>query len=103
MVREIIESIKQTEAKAAALVEEAKQKKAEIIARAREEARKSVEEARKQGAERVKQALQDAQQDVEAKVAEIARQEAEKQKLVREASSANISKAVDLTIERMLK
>ena len=52
MVKEIIEGIKETEAKAAEIIEEAKKRKAAMIAKARDDARKKVDEARKRGRQR---------------------------------------------------
>jgi vacuolar-type H+-ATPase subunit H len=103
MVRDLIEGIKETEAKAAALIEEAKKRKAEIVAKARDDARKLIEEAEKQGTETVKQALVRAQQDAKLKTEEIAEQERAARETIKQASSKNISKAVDLIIERVLR
>lgn len=103
MVREVIEGIKQTEAEAAAIVENARKRKAEMAAKAREDAKKIVDDARKRGADAVKQALAKAAEDAKIKTEEIAKQEKSDREALRQASSRNIGKAVDLVVERVLK
>jgi V/A-type H+-transporting ATPase subunit G/H len=103
MVKEIIDGIKETEARAANIVEEARKKKAEIVAKAKDEARKSVEQAHEQARETVKQALEAAAAEAERKVAEIKTQGQSERELLKQAAGQNISKAVEVVIERMLK
>lgn len=103
MVRDVIEGIKATEAKAAGIIQDAQKRKAEIIAKAREDAKKLIEDAKKQGTETVKQALAKAQEDAKAKTEEIAEQEAAARQTITQTSSKNISTAVDLVIERTLE
>jgi vacuolar-type H+-ATPase subunit H len=103
MVREIIENIKETEARAAGIIDDARKKKTEIIASAREDGKKDVEDARSQGVETVKQALAKAQQDAEVKMEEIAKREQADRETLKQAASKNISQAVDLVIERVVK
>ena len=103
MVKDVIEGIKETEAKAAGMVEEARKKRAEIVAGAREDARKVLEQAKVQGNEQVKQALEAARRDAEARIESISAEEREGCGKVRQAAAANMSKAVEAVIERMLK
>jgi vacuolar-type H+-ATPase subunit H len=103
MVKEVIEGIKQTEAEAAAIVEDARKKKAEIVAKARENGRKLVEDARMQGVETVKQALESAHQDAKIKIDEIASKEQAARQSLKQASSKKIPKAVALIVERTLE
>jgi vacuolar-type H+-ATPase subunit H len=103
MVREVIEGIKQTEAEAAAILENARKQKADMAAKAREDAKKIVDDARKRGAEAVKQALAKAAEDAKVKIEEIAGQEKSDGETLRQASSSNIGKAVDLVVERILE
>jgi vacuolar-type H+-ATPase subunit H len=103
MVKDVIEGIKEAEAKAAGIIEEARKKRGELVAEAREAARKAIDEAKKQGAEEVKRALEGAQKDAERKTAEIAQVETQERDKVRKASAHNVSKAVEIVIERMLK
>lgn len=103
MVRELIESIKETEAGAAGIIDDARKKKVEIIAKAREDGKKKVEDARSQGAGAVKQALAKAQRDAEVKMEEITQREQADRESLKQAAAKNISKAVDLIIERVVK
>ena len=103
MVKDVIDGIKQAEAKAAGIVEEARKNRGSLVAEAREAARRAVEDARKQGADGVKRALEGAQKDAEHKTEEIARTEAGEREKVRQSAARNVSKAVEIVIERMLK
>ena len=102
MVKDVIDGIKATEAKGAGVIEEAKRKKAEIVGKAREEARRLVESTRKQGAADVKQALGKAEAEASRRTEEIAKDEQKKRETLRQSSSGNIPKAVDVVIKRML-
>jgi vacuolar-type H+-ATPase subunit H len=103
MVKDIIDGIKETEAKAAGIVEEARKKKGELIAAAREAARKGIEDAGKQGGEQVKQALERAGKEAERRIEEIDAGEASDREEVRQAAARNVSRAVETVIERVLK
>jgi len=103
MVKDIIDGIKATEAKAAGIVEEARKKKGALVTEAREAARKGIEDAGKQGREQVKQALEGARKEAERKIEEIAAGEASECEKVRQAAARNVSRAVEVVIERMLK
>jgi len=103
MVKDIIDGIRETEAKASGLLEEARKKRAEIVAGARDEARKIIEKAHADGKAGIKLAVKNAQTDADAKIAAIAAGEDETRKGVIDSSSGNVGKAVDFVIERMLK
>jgi vacuolar-type H+-ATPase subunit H len=103
MVKDIIDGIRDTESRAAGILEEARKKRAEIVARARDEARKIIEKAHADGKEAVKQAVTNAQTEADARIAAIAAEEEKTRKRVVESSSGNVGKAVDFVIERMLK
>lgn len=103
MVKDVIDGIKETEAKAAGIVEEARKKKGESVAEAREAARKGIEDAGKQGGEQVKHALEGARKETERRIEEIAAGEASECEKVRQAAARNVSMAVEAVIERMLK
>lgn len=103
MVKDVIEGIKETEAKAAGMIEEARKKRVEIVAGAREGARKAIEEAQQRGSEQVKQALEGARKDAEAKIEGIAAAEKAECEKVRQSSARSISKAVETVIERVLE
>lgn len=103
MVKDIIDGIKETEAKAAGALEEARKKRAEIVAAARDEAREIIEKAHADGKEGIKLAVTGAQTEADAKIAAIAAEEDETRKRVIASSSGNIGKAVEFVIERMLK
>ncbi len=103
MVKDIIDGIKATEAEAAGIVEEARKQKGELIAEAREAARKGIEDAGKQGVEQVKRALEGARKEAERKMEEIAAGEASEREKVRQDAGRNISGAVEVVIERMLR
>ncbi len=103
MVKDVIDSIKATEAKAAGIIEDARKKKGELVAAAREGARKGIEDAGKQGGEQVKQALKRAGKEAERKIEEIAAGEASECEKVRQAATRNVSRAAEVVIERMLK
>ena len=102
MVKDVIDGIKATEAGAARVIEEAKRKRAENIARAKEEARAMVESARTQGGVEVKQALERAGEEAARRTDEIAKAEDEEREKLRRSSSGNIPKAVEAVIKRML-
>jgi len=102
MVKEVLEGIKRTEAEATGIVDEARKKKAEIIAKAREDSRAMIDAAKKQGAETVKQALAKAEGDAKQKTEEIGTEEAKAREALKQASSQNVSKAVDLVIGRIV-
>jgi ATP synthase H subunit len=102
MVKEVIDGIKATEAEAERVIENARKKKAEIVAKAREEARKLVEDARTRGAEGVKDALASAEQDASRRTEEIAGGEQKEREALRQSSTGNIPKAVDAVINRVL-
>lgn len=103
MVKDIIDGIREIEAKASGILEETRKKRAEIVAEAREEARKIIEKAHADGKEAVKLAVTHAQTEADAKIAAIAAEEDETRKRVNQSSSGNVGKAVDFVIERMLK
>ena len=103
MVRDVIDGIKEAEAKAAGIVEDARKKKGELVAAAREAARKGIEDAGKQGGEQVKQALERAGKEAERKIEGTAIGEASECEQVRQAAARNVSRAVETVIERMLK
>ncbi|MFH1313272.1 MAG: HrpE/YscL family type III secretion apparatus protein [Candidatus Eisenbacteria bacterium] len=102
MVKEVIDGIKATEASAARLIEDARKKKAEIVAKAREEAKSLVEGARTKGAADVKQALGKAEEEASRRTEEIAGDEQKTREALQQSSSGNIPKAVDAVIKRML-
>jgi vacuolar-type H+-ATPase subunit H len=102
MVKDVIDGIKATEAEAARVIEEARRKKAEDVAGAKEEARAMVENARKQGADEVRQALERAGEEAARRTAEIAEAEEQERQKLRRSSSGNIPKAVEAVIKRML-
>ena len=103
MVKDIIDGIRETEAKAAGILEEARKKRAETVAGARDEARKIIEKAHTDGKETVKLAVTNAQTEADAKIAAIAAEEEETRKRVITSSSGNVGKAVDFVIERILR
>jgi vacuolar-type H+-ATPase subunit H len=103
MVKEVIESIKEAEAKAAGIIEEARKKRGEIVAGERDRARRAVEEADKAGKEEVRVALERAQRDAEARIEGIASDENKKRKAVGDVAAKNIPRAVEAVIERMLE
>ena len=103
MVKDIIDGIKETEAKAAGIVEEARKKKGELIGAARDAARKGIEDAGKQGGEQVKRALEGARKEAERRIEEIAGSEAAECEKVRQAAARNVSRAVETVIERVLE
>jgi len=103
MVKDIIDGIRETEAKASGILEEARKKRAEIVAEAGDEARKIIETAHADGKAGIKLAVENAQTEADAKIAAIAAEEDETRKRVIDSSSGNVSKAVDFVIERMLK
>ena len=103
MVKDVIDGIKETEVRAAAIVEEARRRRAQLVGKAREEGRSLMATAHEQGKQLVKQALETGQKDAERKVEEIAAEEKATREKVRQASSRNISRAVETVIERMLK
>lgn len=102
MVKDVIEGIRATEAEAADIIDRARKKRGEIVAAAREEARRMLEEATAQGTGRVKSALEAARKDAEARTETIGADENEKREAVRNAAAKNISRAVETVIERML-
>jgi vacuolar-type H+-ATPase subunit H len=103
MVREVIEGIKEAEAKAAGIIEEARKKRGEIVAGERDRARRAAEEADKAGKEEVRVALERAQRDAEGRIEGIASDENKKRKAVRDVAAKNIPRAVEAVIERMLE
>ena len=102
MVKEVIDGIKATEANAERVIEDARKKKAEIVAKAREEARDLVESSRTKGAAAVKEALGKAEQEASRRTEEIAKGELKTRETLRQSSSGNIPRAVDAVIKRML-
>ena len=103
MVKDIIDGIRETEAKASGTLEEARKRRAEIVAAARDEARKMIETAHAEGKEGIKQAVKNAQTEADARISAIAAEEDETRKRVSNSSSAKVGEAVDFVIERMLK
>jgi vacuolar-type H+-ATPase subunit H len=101
MVKDIIDGIRDTETKAAGILEEARKQKAEIIAGAKDDARKTVEDAEARGKDIVKAALEQAKKDAAGKVEEIAAREAIDLEAVRAEASGRISKAVEIIIKKM--
>ena len=101
MVKDIIDGIKNTEAQAAGILEEARKQKADLVARAKEDARKIVEEAETGGRDIVRQALDRAKQDAAAKVEEIAAREAKDLEAVRAEASGRVDQAVDIIIKKI--
>jgi vacuolar-type H+-ATPase subunit H len=101
MVKDIIDGIKNTEAQAAGILEEARKQKADLVARAKEDARKIVEEAETGGRDIVRQALDRAKQDAAAKVEEIAAREAKDLEAVRAEASGRVHQAVDIIIKKI--
>jgi ATP synthase H subunit len=102
MVKEVIDRIKATEANAVRVIEDAGRKKAEIVAKAREEAKDLVDGARTKGTAAVKEALGKAEQEASRRTEEIAKGEQKTRETLRQSSSGNIPKAVDAVIKRML-
>jgi len=102
MVKDVIEGIKATEEKAAGLVEEARRKKADKIAKAKDEARTIIDDARKQGSDRVKQALERAGDEASRRAEEIAKAEEDERETLLRSSSGNVPKAVEAVIKRVL-
>ena len=101
MVKDIIDGIKSAEVKAAGIVEAAGKQKADLIARARDDARKIVEDAEAGGRDIVKKALDGAGQDAAGKVEEIAAREARDLEAIRAEASGRVDRAVDIIIKKI--
>ena len=101
MVKDIIDGIKGTEARAAAIIEDARKEKAGLIARAKDDARKIVEGAEAKGKDIVKEALEKAKGEAAAKVKEIAAREAKAREVVRGDASRRVDQAVEIIIKKM--
>jgi vacuolar-type H+-ATPase subunit H len=101
MVKDIIDGIKSTEVKAAGILEDARKQKADIIAKAKDDARKIVEDSEAGGRDIVKAALEQAREDAAKKIEEIAAREAVDLEAVRAEASGRVNQAVDIIINKM--
>jgi len=101
MVKDIIDGIKSTEVKAAGILEGARKQKADLIAKAKDDARKVVEDAEAGGRDIVKKALDRAREDAAKRIEEIAAREAVDLEAVRAEASGRVDQAVDIIIKKM--
>jgi len=101
MVKDIIDGIKSTEARADGIIQDAMKEKAGIIARAREDSRKIADDAEARGKDIVKAALERAREEAARKVEEIAEREAGDVEAVRRDATQRLDQAVDIIIEKM--
>jgi vacuolar-type H+-ATPase subunit H len=101
MVKDIIDGIKGTEVKAAGILEDARKQKADLIARAKDDARSIIGDAETGGRDIVKKALGRAKEEAAGKVEEIAAREAKDIEAVRAEASGKVDQAVDIIIKKM--
>jgi len=101
MVKDIIDGIKNTEVEAAGILEGARKQRADLIAKAKEDARKIVEDAEAGGRDLVKKALDRAKEDAARKIEEIAAREAVDLEALRAEASGKVNQAVDIIIKKM--